>query len=601
MKKFILVGTLLLLGLLLFTNPTVKEIAAGIAILLFGMIMLEEGFNSFASGPLQASLKKTTNSLAKSISLGFTSTAILQSSSLVSVIVISFISIGLISLKAGIGIILGANIGTTATAWLVSLFGLKIKISSLAMPMLAFGIVLVLQKSKRIKGAGQVLAGLGFFFMGVFYMKTGLDAYKESFDLAEYAMTGLKGLLVFTLIGLAMTVILQSSSATMALILTALAVEQITYTNSLALAIGANVGTTITAIIGSLSSNISGKRLAGAHFVFNVATGVFALVFINQLSFLVDLLSNWFSISETNYTFKLSIFHTLFNLFGLILILPFINWLITLLNTVFKEPKINENIELPRYLDKNSLKYPQTALHALFNESKRLFEKVAFEIIAHGLNMHREDIKSDTKLKQLVRSSREEIPVDIDTEYDRKVKTIYSKIIKYATLAQSELNLSPELTELFANIKLANRNIVEAIKALSEIRSNLNTYLVSENDVIRVEYDRLRRRVSKILRVLQEIKDAPDPTLFAKKIKRLKKLAKKEDYLLDGTLDNLIRQQKISSRMASSLANDSHNISVISTKLIEATELIYFHTDSFLKNGNNIDIDFDANNVEKMS
>ena len=586
MRKFILVGILLLLGLVLFTNPSVKEIAAGIAILLFGMIMLEEGFNSFASGPLRSALKKSTNSLPKSIGLGFTSTAILQSSSLISVIVISFISIGLLSLKAGIGIILGANIGTTATAWLVSIFGLKVNISALAMPMLAFGIILVLQKSKRIKGVGQVLAGLGFFFLGVFYMKTGLDAYKETFDLAEYAVSGFKGLIIFTLIGIVITVILQSSSATMALILTALAVEQITYTNSLALAIGANVGTTVTAIIGSLSSTIPGKRLAGAHLIFNVITGLVALLFINQLSDFVNLLSSWFNIADSNFTFKLSIFHTVFNVLGVIIILPFIEPLINLLNTVFKDQETEERIELPRFLDKNSLKYPQTALHALFNESKRLFEKVAFEIIAHGLNLHRSDIKSGEKLKTIVKNSRETIPVDIDEEYELKVKTIYSKIIKYATLAQSELNLSPDLTQLFSNIKLANRNIVEAIKALKQIRTNINNYSASDNEYMQLEYDRLRKRVSKILRMLQVVKDTPDPAKYSRKIKKLKKLANKEDSLLDGTIDELIRTNKITSAMASSLANDSHNISVISKKLIEATELIYFHTDTFLSNGN---------------
>ncbi len=589
MKKFILVGILLLLGFFLFTNPSVKEIAAGVAILLFGMIMLEEGFNSFASGPLQTALKKSTDSLAKSIGLGFTSTAILQSSSLISIIVISFISIGLISLKGGIGIILGANIGTTATAWLVSIFGLKVKISGLAMPMLAFGIVLVLQKSKRIKGVGQVLAGLGFFFLGVYFMKTGLDAYKETIDLAEFAMPGIKGLIVYTLIGIVMTLILQSSSATMALILTALAVGQITYTNSLALAIGANVGTTITAIIGSLSSNIAGKRLAGAHLIFNVATGMVALIFINQLANFVDLMANWFSIADDNFTFKLSIFHSVFNVLGLLLMLPFIDPLITFLNRIFKDQVVEDNIEQPRFIDKNAMQYPQTALHAIYKESKRLYEKVAFEIIAHGLNIHRSDIKSDEKLKQIVKHSREEITVDIEEEYEQKVKTIYSKIIKYATLAQSELNLSPELTRLFANMKLANRNVVEAIKALKEVRENINTYLVSDNEAIQKEYDRLRRRVTKILRMLQNVKNAPDPTKYAKRIKKLKKLAEKEDFLLDGTIDKLVRDKKITSAMASSLANDSHNISIISKKLIEATELIYLHSDTFLSNGNEED------------
>ena len=159
----------------------------------------------------------------------------------------------------------GANIGTTATAWLVSIFGLNIKVSALAMPMLAFGILFVFQKSKSLKGIGHVLAGLGFFFLGIHFMKQGFDVYKDSINLADYAMPGFWGLIVYTAIGVVITLILQSSSAAMALILTALAAGQITYNNSLALAIGANIGTTITAILGALSANVAGKRLAGAH------------------------------------------------------------------------------------------------------------------------------------------------------------------------------------------------------------------------------------------------------------------------------------------------------------------------------------------------
>ena len=129
---------LVLLAILLYFNPNFKTISAGIAILLFGMIMLEEGFKVFTKGPLQNFLKRATNKLYKSIMAGSLVTALIQSSSLISVITISFISAGLISLHGGIGLIFGANIGTTATAWLVAGFGLKIKISALALPMLIF-------------------------------------------------------------------------------------------------------------------------------------------------------------------------------------------------------------------------------------------------------------------------------------------------------------------------------------------------------------------------------------------------------------------------------------------------------------------------------
>ena len=480
MKKLLLVGILILLGLLLFTNPTAKEISAGIAILLFGMIMLAAGFHSLVSGPLQVLLKRFTDKLYKSLSLGFLSTAILQSSSLITVIVISFVSAGLIELRAGIGIIFGSNIGTTVTAWLVSTIGLKIDIAGLAMPMLAFGIILVLQKSTKLKGIGKVLAGLGFFFMGIYFMKNGFDAYKDSINFAEYSIEGIKGLLVYTSIGILLTLVLQSSSATMALILTVLAVGQITYTNSLALAIGANIGTTITAILGSLGSNISGKRLAGAHSIFNIVTGVVALVFIGYLEEFVDLICAWTGISSSNYTFKLSLFHTIFNVLGVLIMIPLITPLIKILSRIFKAKDDEGLIDQPRFLDDTSKAYPQTALLALRNETKRLFENAAFKIISNGINIHSKDLFGEDKVKEIVQRSRREIKVNIEELYLQKVKTIYSKIIEYATIAQSQFQISPGLNNQFAQIKLANRNIVESIKALEVVRKNMTKYLNSE-------------------------------------------------------------------------------------------------------------------------
>jgi phosphate:Na+ symporter len=581
-KKIFFPIILLLLGWVIFISPTIKEVAAGVAILLFGMIMLEEGFNAFVEGPLQKLLKRVTDKLYKSLGLGFITTAFLQSSSLISVITISFLSAGLIDLHAGIGIIFGANLGTTATAWLVSIFGLKIKVSALAMPMVSFGILFVFQKSKTLKGVGYVLAGLGFFFLGIHFMKQGFDVYQDNINLADFSMPGFWGLIVYTFIGILITLILQSSSAAMALILTALAVGQITYDNSLALAIGANIGTTITAIIGSLTSNIEGKRLAGAHLVFNLVTGLIALVFIAQLGLFVDYVSSSTGIAPDNYPIKLSIFHTVFNLIGIIVMVPFINPLVTLLKRVFVAKAKVDKIEHPVYLNESVLVYPQTALRALLDESKRLFEKATFEIVSHGLNLHMSDIMGEKKLKKIVKKSKEELEIDIEEMYYNKVKIIYSKIIKYATLAQSKFSLSPETMEAFTRIKLANRNVVETIKNIRGLRNNVSQYMLSDNKYIQKEYDRLRTKVSRVLREIYFTRTDENPEAHLKRLESLKQKAHKSDVLLNGTLDKLIREQKISSVMATSLANDSDNVAEIMKKLIETAELLYINSDTLL-------------------
>ncbi len=582
-KKIILPVILVLLGYAFFVSPTIKEVASGVAILLFGMIMLEEGFNAFVEGPLQKLLRRMTDKLYKSLGLGFVVTALLQSSSLISVITISFLSAGLIELYAGIGIIFGANLGTTATAWLVAVFGLKIKVSALAMPMLAFGILFVFQKSKSLKGIGYVLAGLGFFFLGIHFMKQGFDVYQDNINLAEYAMPGFWGLIVYTAIGILITLVLQSSSAAMALILTALATGQITYDNSLALAIGANIGTTITAILGALSANVAGKRLAGAHFLFNIVTALIALIFIAQLGQLVDFISTTTGVSSDNYLLKLSIFHTIFNLIGILVMLPFIDLLVNILNRVFVEKVTGEEqFDHPVYLNESVLAYPQSAIRALLDESKRLFEKATFEIVSHGLNLHREDIKGEEKLKQVVKNSTEELDVDIEELYYNKVKTIYSKIIEYATLSQSKFSLSPKAMESFTRIKLANRNIVETIKDIRGLRKNVSQYMLSDNKYIQKEYNRLRHKVSRVLREIYLTRKDDTPEVHLKRLEKLKEKSTKSDVLKDGTLDELIREQKITSAMAASLANDSHNVAGITKRLIETAELLYINSDTLI-------------------
>ncbi|MGA9394405.1 MAG: Na/Pi symporter [Azonexus sp.] len=337
LRRILLPTIFLILGWGFWVSPDFKEIAAGVAIFLFGMLSLEEGFKAFTGGVLEKLLRVSTDRLWKSLSFGIVTTTVMQSSSLVSVITISFLSAGLIGLAQGIGIIFGANMGTTTGAWLIAGLGLKVNIAAYAMPMLVFGIILMFQSSKNLKGIGYVLSGLGFLFLGIHHMKEGFESFKSAIDLSQFAVPGLLGLLLYTLIGTFATVVMQSSHATLVLIITALAAGQITYENALALAIGANIGTTITAILGAISANAEGWRLAAAHLLFNVVTGLVAIVFIHQFVWAVDALSIRVGIANDDYALKLAVFHTLFNLTGVLIMVPFIQRMVTVLQRMFKE------------------------------------------------------------------------------------------------------------------------------------------------------------------------------------------------------------------------------------------------------------------------
>ena len=582
-KKSVFIGLLAALAVLLYLYANFKTIAAGIAILLFGMVLLEEGFKSFTKGPLQSILKKATDKLYKSITAGAFVTAIIQSSSLVSVIAISFISAGLISLSGGIGLIFGANIGTTATAWLVAGFGLKIKISALAMPMLIFGIIFSFQKKPTLKGIGNVLAGLGFFFLGIHYMKEGFDVFKDYVDLSQYAVSGFLGVIIYTGLGIIITTILQSSSATLALILTALSAGQIEYENALALAIGANVGTTITAVLGSLGSNVAGRRLAGAHFIFNVVTGVVALALIYPLANLVNKISEVIHIGAADYTLKLAVFHTIFNVLGVLIMIPFINVLERGLLKFFKDRK-DKDIDVPKYLNTAVLKFPGSSISALINESKYLYKNAVFEIVAHGLNIHRDDIKSDKKIKDIVKKSHQDLNINIEDIYYKKVKHIYGEIIKYATTAQKELKLNDKQIKTILDIKIANRRMIEIIKHVRELNKNISSSLDIDNKYVLKEYDGFRKKITKVLRIIYLFRKADNSEVYAKKLAQLKKEAKENIRYSNKSIDKLIRKDLISAEMASSLFNDFTNVNEIVKKLIEVAELLYGKTDTLLDN-----------------
>lgn len=583
-QKILFIVVLFSLAWLFVVSPVVKEVAAGVAILLFGMKILEKGFTVFVEGTLQHVLTKATDTLIKSFGVGFIVTAFIQSSSLISVITISFLSAGLIQLSAGIGIIFGANLGTTVTAWLVSLFGLEIKVSAFALPMIAFGVLFTFQKTKSFKGFGNILTGLGFFFLGIHYMKDGFNTYEDSINLAEYMIPGFLGLISFIAIGIIITLVFQSSSAAIALVLTALAAGQISYSHSLSLVIGINIGTTVTAALGSISANYEGKRLAAAHFIFQLVAGIVVLSLFIPLGKFVDLLSKLMGIAADDFTLKIALFHTLFNLIGVLIMLPLLKPLIALLQYLFKDTKQEaEPIEYPVYLNETILEFPQTALRALLDESKRLFENATFQIVSHGLSLHRSDIQGKEKLKVIVQQSKKTMYVDIETLYYEKVKVIYSKIIKYATLAQSKFSLTEEGMEAFTRIKLANRNIVEVIKNIRGLNANVSKYMVSENSYMQAEYDRLRRKVSGVLREVDITRREENREIHLLRLQKLKNKAQQTDVMINGRLDKLIREQKISSVLATSLVNDSQAISNVMLKLIETAELLYIDSDTILK------------------
>jgi len=574
LRKILLPLILIFLAYGFWVSPDFKEISAGVAIFLFGMLALEEGFRAFSGGTLERILRVSTDKLWKSISFGFVSTAIMQSSSLVSVLTISFIGAGLIGLTQGIGIILGANIGTTTGAWLMAGFGLKVKISAYAMPMLVFGVILIFQKAKSLKGIGYVLAGLGFLFLGIHYMKEGFESFKDSIDLAAFAVGGFKGLLIYIGIGILATVVMQSSHATIVLILAALSVGQITYENAIALTIGANIGTTITAIIGSLSSNIDGKRLAGAHFIFNVVTAAITVALFYQVIDIVKMIADYIGIAPDNHTLRLAVFDSFFKIMGVVIFIPFVNTLVRFLEKTFKKREATEVplVDKAEFLNDSALEFPATTLKATLDESKRLLDN-AMHIIAEALGLNTKKLFSEEELESVFSEPCCKTTIDIEEVYHRKLKGIYAEIVEFVIRAQS--NMEEEYINSFHNIKLANRNTIEAVKMTEQLQHHLNLYLKSDNPHIKEQYIKMIKRIAKLLRRIYLISRTEDKEKAMELLIKAKKILAKNDIVANGKLDKLIRANLIDHSMAASLMNDSAYTNNIIKSLIVSAGVLW--------------------------
>lgn len=593
LKKILLPVIFAILAYGFWISPNFKEIAAGVAIFLFGMLFMEDGFKAFTGGILEKILKRTTDKLWKSMSFGVVSTSIMQSSSLVSVIAISFLSAGLLGLTAGIGIIFGANLGTTTGAWLIAGFGLKIDIAAYAMPMLVFGIILAFQSSKAARGLGYILAGLGFLFLGIHYMKEGFETFKETIDLSQFAVGGLAGLLIYTGIGIFATLVMQSSHATLVITITALAAGQITYENALALAIGANVGTCITAILGAISANVDGKRLAAAHLIFNVTTGLVAIIFMNYILVAVDSLSALVGIARDDWTLKLAVFHTLFNTLGIAIMVPLINQLVKVLYKIFPQPKAD--LVAPLYLNEAVADFPDTLVETVRKEVLHLYDN-AFDVLAHGLSLHRHDIRSNADLAELTQRPDKPMTIDLDDIYGRKVKVLYNAIIEFTSRKQGQL--PQEQMEEVMMLRDAARDIVEAIKDVKHMRKNLMTYIVSDNASIRAEYNKIRAHLGEILRELAILRDAGEASDLVA-LDGLRLQMEENDITLNGDLDHLIREDKISPPMATSLMNDSSYAYDVARNLIAAAGGLFAPHDSGMRQAA-LEVELDEEEMDKL-
>ncbi|WP_127478126.1 Na/Pi cotransporter family protein [Sulfurivermis fontis] len=342
----------------------------GIGLFLLGMRMMTDGLKLAAGPALRHILGQWTRTPLRGIFAGVLITSMVQSSSAVTVATIGFVNAGLLSLVQSVGVIYGANVGTTTTSWLVAIVGFKINVQALALPFIGIGAALRLTGTHSRRAAvGDALVGFGLFFLGVDVLKSAFEGLGQRVPLAELGGGGIDTVLIFVGIGFLLTLLMQSSSASIALILTATMGGMVPLTAAAAAVIGANVGTTSTAALAVIGATSSAKRVAAAHVLFNILVAIAALLILPLMLTAVDATAHILAL-EDSPAITLALFHTASKLLGVALLWPLTPRLVTFLSRRFRTAE--EELGKPRYLDKNVLATPTLAIDAVALELARI-------------------------------------------------------------------------------------------------------------------------------------------------------------------------------------------------------------------------------------
>lgn len=347
----------------------ISTLIGGVGLFLLGMHLMTNGLRLAAGRALRNILEKWTTPPVKGILAGITITSLVQSSSAVTVATLGFVNAGLIRLQQAVTVIYGSNIGTTMTAWLVAMIGFHINIKAFALPAIGIGMLLrLIWHRQRLGASGEALAGFGVFFLGIDILKSAFEGMGSNIQFAQLSPEGID-LITLVASGFLMTLLTQSSSAAMAIILTAAGGNVIPLEAAGAMVIGANIGTTSTALIAVIGATPNAKRVAAAHVGFNVMTGAVALLLLPWLLALLQTTQAQMGLTKDAPAI-LALFHTTFNVLGVALMWPITGLVVKFLNRRFRSAEEDE--ARPRHLDQTLASTPLLAFNALGMELARI-------------------------------------------------------------------------------------------------------------------------------------------------------------------------------------------------------------------------------------
>ena len=440
----------------------IVNFVGALAILLYGMNMLSDGVQKGAANSLQRLLGIVSGNRFTAVLTGLLVTAIIQSSGATTVMVVSFVNAQIISLTQAIGIIFGANIGTTVTAWIVSLFGFSFKISAFAIPLFGIGFFVTCLKKWRFHDLGEILMGFGLLFFGLSLLSDSLTLSEESVAfLKDVSEWGVGGLLIAVLVGAVFTALIHSSSAMTAIVLTMAANGSLTWEFSAAVVLGSNIGSTIDAILSAIGSSTNAKRAALVHVCFNVAGTVLALIVFKPFLALID----WIVPKEPydNITTHIAMLHTIFNLCCTAIFLPFVNQIATLVSKIIKQSDKDEttSYKIPVVFSSG---HGSIELYVL--QAEKEIEKMANRVMSMFTNicesLESSDNEKVSELAEVVFQQEKYIDQMMEeitsflvqcSQLDGATGIIQNKITQLLQITDYLENLSDESTSIIRNIE----------------------------------------------------------------------------------------------------------------------------------------------------
>jgi phosphate:Na+ symporter len=492
---------------------------AGLGFFLFGMTQLEGALGELAGERFREMLRRHSGTPLKGLLVGAGTTTVLQSSSLVMVLVLAFVGAGVIDLRGALGVVYGANLGTTATGWLVATIGFKLDLGRASLGFIGIGgIGAVLLPRGALRQGARLTMGLGLILFGLDQMKDGVEVWAGTFDVSPFAGYGP---ITLVLIGLALTAVIQSSSGTMMIALSALHGGIIDLPAAAAIAIGSNIGSTITGLLGSLGGTPDKKRVAAAHLLFNTVTALVALALLTPMLTLVT--------GVGDPLIALVLFHTLFNLLGIMLFMPVTGPFATLLERRFRVAAER----VGRYIHRVEPDVADAALAAMEQETARAIG-LAIRLNRYALRLHAEPGSPWGEREDEDGEARQRLSY---LERYQRLKRLEGEMIQYAAEVQQQ-GLEPAQTLRLNQLLTTVRDAVLSAKAVKDVREDLVPLRHPRPGAALHPFETLHEQAATFYHALDRLEPALESSLLVQELARLRGLVRDQHQ---AVLEDLYR------------------------------------------------------------